>query len=291
MKPPPFEYHLARSVPEAVGLLARLQNAKILAGGQSLMPMLNLRYVHPDHVVDINRIPGLDRIEVSDGTLRIGAMVRQRRIETSSDVKKAAPILCEALSHVGHRQTRNRGTLGGSLCHLDPAAELPAIALLYGATVRVAGASGERTVPMGDFMADYMTPALAPGEIVTAVDFPLWDAGHGYGFHEFARRHGDFAVAAAACLMECDKAGRVSRVAISVAGVEAMPVRLAKAELTLHGQAATEDAFKKAAEHCLALKAIGDVHGSAEYRRKVAAAMVRRSLAAACARARNGSER
>src|SRR4051812_28358512 len=115
MKPPPFEYHLARSVPEAVGLLARLQNAKVLAGGQSLMAMLNFRYVHPDHLVDINRIPELDTIEAGGGVLRIGAMARQRRIETSAEVKASAPILCEALRHVGHRQTRNRGTLGGSL--------------------------------------------------------------------------------------------------------------------------------------------------------------------------------
>jgi carbon-monoxide dehydrogenase medium subunit len=291
MKPPPFEYHVARSVPEAVGLLARLQNAKVLAGGQSLMAMLNLRYVHPDHLVDINRVPELDFVEIRDGVLRIGAMARQHRIQTSADVKKVAPILCEALRHVGHRQTRNRGTLGGSLCHLDPSAELPAMALLYGATIHVAGASGGKTVAMSDFMADYMTPALAPDEIVTAVDFPLWTERHGYGFTEFARRHGDFAIAAAGCLMECDAQKRIGRVAIAVAGVEAMPARLVKAELMLHNQVGSEDLFAKAAERCIDLKAIGDVHGSAAYRRKVSAAMVRRSLAAAYERVREGGAR
>jgi len=217
--------------------------------------------------------------------------VRQRHIETSPEVKRVAPILCEAVRHVGHRQTRNRGTLGGSLCHLDPAAELPAMALLYGATVHVAGAGGTKMVPMADFMEDYMTPSLAPDEIVTAVDFPIWPVGHGCGFHEFARRHGDFAIAAAGCLMECDAQNHISRVAIAVAGVEATPTRLAEAELSLHGQPAIEDTFKKAAEHCLVLKAIGDVHGSADYRRKVASSMVRRSLAVAAERARKGKGR
>lgn len=291
MKPPPFEYHLARSVPEAVGLLSQLQNAKVLAGGQSLMAMLNLRYVHPDHLIDINRIPELDSIETRDGMLRIGAMVRQRRIETSAEVKASAPILCEALRHVGHRQTRNRGTLGGSLCHLDPSAELPALALLYGAAVHVAGPERSRTIAMADFIAGYMTASIKPDELVTAVDFPLWSKSHGYGFSEFARRRGDFAIAAAGCLMERRADGGIGKIAIAVAGVEAVPVRLAEAETMLRHKIGSDEAFAAAADRCLSLNAIGDVHGSAAYRRKVAVAMVRRSLASAYERSGAGAAR
>jgi aerobic carbon-monoxide dehydrogenase medium subunit len=291
MKPPPFEYHLARSVPEAVGLLSQLQNAKVLAGGQSLMAMLNLRYVHPDHLVDINRIPELDRIEVRDGVLRIGAMVRQRRIETSAEVRRSVPILCEALQYVGHRQTRNRGTLGGSLCHLDPSAELPALALLYDATVHIAGPSRSRAIAMADFMDSYMTASIASDELVTAVDFPIWGEVHGHGFCEFARRRGDFAIAAAGCLMERGPDGRIGRIALAVAGVEAVPIRLAAAEAMLHRQAGSEDVFAAAAEQCRSLKAIGDLHGSAEYRKKIAAVMVRRSLASAWERSVEGKGR
>jgi carbon-monoxide dehydrogenase medium subunit len=288
MKPPPFEYHLARSVPEAVGLLSQLPNAKVLAGGQSLMAMLNLRYVHPDHLIDINRIPELDGIEVRGGVLRIGAMVRQRRIETSPEVKASAPILCEALRHVGHRQTRNRGTLGGSLCHLDPSAELPALALLYGATVHVAGPERARPIAMADFIAGYMQASIKVDELVTAVEFPLWAKGHGHGFSEFARRRGDFAIAAAGALIERASDGRIGKVAIAVAGVDAVPVRLAEAEAMLRHKAPSDELFAAAAETCLSLKAIGDVHGSAAYRKKVAVAMVRRSLASACERAGRG---
>ncbi len=291
MKPPPFEYHLPRSLPEALELLSRLKNAKVLAGGQSLMAMLNLRYVFPDHLVDINRLAELGFIERRDDTLRIGAMTRQRRIETATEVKKSSPILCEALSHVGHRPTRNRGTLGGSLCHLDPAAELPAVALLYDAIVHVAGSAGTRTVAMAGFMADYMMPAIQPGELVIAIDFPLWSARHGYAFTEFARRHGDFAIAAAGCMMELKADGTITRAAIVVGGVGNLPVRLKQAEAMLQGQSGDAGVYARAAEYCLQLAAVGDIHSSADYRRHVAAAMVQRGLAAAYARAgRPGTE-
>lgn len=286
MKPPPFEYHMPRSVPEAVEFLSRLENAKVLAGGQSLMAMLNLRYLYLDHLIDINRIPELDYITLEEGTLVIGAMTRQRRIETASEVATASPVLCEALRHVGHRQTRNRGTLGGSLCHLDPAAELPAIALLHDATIRIVGPSGERTVPMADFMVGYMTPALEVEELVTAIEFPLWRMGHGYGFAEFARRHGDFAVAAAGCLIDMQPDSLIRRVAIVLAGVGTNPVRLHEAEGLLQGQRSDAELFARAAECCLAVDAMNDVHASADYRHSVASAMVRRSLATAYARAR-----
>jgi carbon-monoxide dehydrogenase medium subunit len=285
MKPPPFQYHDPKTLAEAVSLLGTLDNAKLLAGGQSLMPMLNMRFVLPDHVIDLNRVEGMSGIKESNGALEIGAMTRQRDLEFSDLVKAKCPLLHQAIQHIGHRQTRNRGTIGGSLCHLDPAAELPALALLHDAAVTVVGPRGERKLAMSAFIADYMTPAIEPDELVTLVEIPLWKAGHGYGFHEFARRRGDFAIAAVGCLMECTPDGRLERAAIALAGVAATPIRLSAAETALKGQKGGAEAFAKASAHCSSIAAIGDVHGSAEYRKKVAAAMLRRALADAYRRA------
>lgn len=279
MKPPPFAYHRANSIPEAIQLLSKLDNAKLLAGGQSLMAMLNLRYLHPENLVDINRIPELSGITIDKGLLRIGAMTRQQAIKTSPELQKVAPIFAETLAYVGHRQTRNRGTIGGSLCHLDPAAELPALALLHDAVVTVVGPRGERKIGMADFIVDYMTTAVQADELVTLIEMSTWRVGHGYGFVEFARRHGDFAIAAVACLLEGDAEGRLTRVAISVAGVAATAIRLSAAETELTGKIAGTDAFAAAVAHCADIAAVGDIHGSAEYRKKVAAAMLRRALA------------
>ena len=206
MKPPPFRYHDPRTVGEAVGLLGRLENAKLLAGGQSLMPMLNMRFVLPDHIIDLNRVEGLSYIRERDGALEIGAMTRQRDLEFSDAVRARFPIMHEALQQVGHRQTRNRGTIGGSLCHLDPAAELVSLATGYDATVTIAGPNGERELPFAEFPVAYMTPAIEPNEIVVAVRFPRWAPRHSYAFIEFSRRHGDFAITSAAALIEADAA-------------------------------------------------------------------------------------
>jgi aerobic carbon-monoxide dehydrogenase medium subunit len=284
MKPPPFDYHRPESVTAAIALLGRLENAKLLAGGQSLMPMLNLRYLYPDHVVDLNRIPDLAGFSFAGERLRIGAMTRQRAIEVSPEVARVAPIFPEALKLVGHRQTRNRGTIGGSLCHLDPAAELPTLALLYDAEIKIAGPAGLRSVSMRDFMAGYMTPALKAGELVIAVSLPFWPAGHGWGFVEFARRHGDFAIASAGVLLEKGGDGRIKRAAVAVGGVEPVPVRLTAAETMLVGEPPGEGLFARVAACCANLDALEDVHGGADYRRSVAGAMVMRALAAADAR-------
>ena len=288
MKPAPFEYHRPHTVAEAIGLLSKLENARLLAGGQSLMAMLNLRYVQPDHLIDINRIAELAFIDHKDGLLKIGAMTRQHRIETDTEVKRAAPILAEALAQVGHRQTRNRGTIGGSLCHLDPAAELPAMAVLHDAVLHVVGPDGKRSLPMAGFMTGYMSTSLKTGELLTSVDFPVWPAGHGYSFLEFSRRHGDFAVAAAACLITLDKGGAISRIAVTVGGVEVLPRRLKQAEAMLLGNKGDEVLFAKAAEHCQGLKAVVDVHADRDYRLRVASTMVRRSLGQAYSRAARG---
>src|SRR5450631_3998245 len=198
MKPPPFQYHDPKTLADAIGLLGSLENAKLLAGGQSLMPMLNMRYVLPDHVIDLNRVEGLSHIRERDGALDIGAMTRQRKIEFSDLVRERCPLMHEAVRQVGHRQTRNRGTLGGSLCHLDPSAELVTVAAALDATVLVAGPNGQREIPFAEFPVAYMTPAIEPNEMLTALRLPVWPKGHGYAFIEFARRHGDFAIVSAA---------------------------------------------------------------------------------------------
>ena len=194
MKPPPFSYHDPRTVGDAVALLGRLDNAKLLAGGQSMMPMLNMRFVQPDHIIDLNKVDGLSYIREANGALEIGAMTRQRDIEFSDLVRARCPLMHEAIQHVGHRQTRNRGTIGGSLCHLDPSAELVTVAAAMDATVTVQGPNGTRQIEFAAFPVAFMTPAIELNELVTAVSFPAWPDGHGYGFVEFSRRHGDFAI-------------------------------------------------------------------------------------------------
>jgi carbon-monoxide dehydrogenase medium subunit len=291
MKPPPFRYHDPRTVADAVGLLATLDNAKVLAGGQSLMPMLNMRFVLPDHVIDLNRIDGLAYIRDSGDALDIGAMTRQRDIEFSEVVAARCPLMREAILNVGHRQTRNRGTIGGSLCHLDPSAELVTVAAAMDASVTIAGRDGERTVRFSDFPQAYMTPAVGLDELLVNVRFPLWPKGHGYAFTEFARRHGDFAIVSAAALLEEDSRGRVVRASVTVGGVGAAPVRVAAVEQTITGQPASTALFQDACESCRDIEAMEDVHASSSYRQHLAAVLSRRALETAHARAANGAAR
>jgi carbon-monoxide dehydrogenase medium subunit len=286
MKPPPFEYFCPTTVSEAVELLATQSNPKILAGGQSLMAMLNLRYLLPDALVDINHIPELAGISIASGKARIGAMTRQRVIERDAALHRVAPILPEALRFVGHRQTRNRGTIGGSLCHLDPAAELASVALLYDAEIEIVGRKeARRTLPIAKFIGGFMTPNIEAHEIVAAVSFPLWKPGHGYAFHEFARRHGDFCLASASCLLERNTDNAIARIAIAVGGLGPIPQRLAAAERLAIGTRGEPDVIERAVDSCSELEAIGDFHGSASYRLSVAQAMLRRCLKLALARA------
>jgi carbon-monoxide dehydrogenase medium subunit len=281
MKPPPFSYHDPATVADAVGLLSKLENAKLLAGGQSLMPMLNMRFVLPDHIIDMNKIKELFYLKETNGALVVGAMTRQRDLEFSDDVKACHPIIHEALLNVGHRQTRNRGTVGGSLCHLDPSAEIPTIALALDATVTAAGPNGKRDIPIAQFPVDYMTTAVQPDEILTEIRFPAWPKGHGYGFVEFARRHGDFAIASAAVLLEEDANSKITRVALAIGGVYKTPVRMPNVEKALLGQIASEDVFRDACEECRKLEALADVHAPANYRQHLATVMSRRAMMAA----------
>ena len=284
VKPPPFSYHDPETVSEVAGLLSSHDNAKLLAGGQSLMPMLNMRFVLPDHVIDLNRVAALSYIREEEGVLDVGAMTRQSDLELDATVGARCPLLSEAILEIGHRQTRNRGTLGGSLCHLDPSAELVAVAMALDAVVSVTGARGSREVPFVQFPLAYMTPAIEPDEIVTAVRFPLWRAGHGYAFVEFARRHGDFAVCSAAVLLEKESGGKITRASVTVAGLAPAPSRVPEVERSLLGNVASETLFRDAAEHCRKLDAMGDVHAPASYRQHLAAVLTRRALEKAAAR-------
>ena len=286
MKPPPFQYHDPKTLAEAVGLLGTLDNAKLLAGGQSLMPMLNMRFVLPDHVIDLNLVEGMSGIKENGGALEIGAMTRQRDLEFSDVVKAKCPLLHQAIMHIGHRQTRNRGTIGGSLCHLDPAAELVSVAAAHDATVVVAGPNGTREIAFADFPAGYLTPAIELNEIVTTIRIPLWPAGHKAAFIEFARRHGDFAIVSAAALLQID-GGRIARASLTVGGVAVAPVRASEVEKAITGQAPTSELFAKACETCRSFEAMADIHASADYRQHLAAVLSRRALEKAAGLADN----
>jgi carbon-monoxide dehydrogenase medium subunit len=278
MKPPLFSYHDPRTAADVVGLLGSLDNAKLLAGGQSLMPMLNMRFVLPDHVIDLNKVDGLSYIRENNGALEIGAMTRQRDIEFSDLVRQRCPLMHEAIEQVGHRQTRNRGTLGGSLCHLDPSAELVTVAAAVDAKVSVAGKDGTRTIDFAEFPAGYMTPAIELSELVTGASFPCWPAGHGYAFVEFARRHGDFAVVSAAVLIEEDANGKVTRASITLGGMGPAPVRATEVERALIGEVVEEKRLRDICESLRALDAIEDVHAPSSYRQQLATVLPRRAL-------------
>jgi aerobic carbon-monoxide dehydrogenase medium subunit len=278
MKPPRFSYHDPKSIAEVTGLLTSLENVRLLAGGQSLMPMLNFRYVLPDHLIDLNGIAELSYLRASDKALELGAMTRQRELEFSDEVKRRCPLLHEAILQVGHRQTRNRGTVGGSLCHLDPAAEIVAVAAALDATVRVVSSKGAREIAMAQFPQGYMTPAIEPEEMVTGVTLPVWPEGHGYAFVEFSRRHGDFAICSAAALLEEDGSGRITRASVTIGGVGPAPVRAREVERAITGQAASETLFREACESCRKIEAMSDVHAPSDYRQHLATVLSRRAL-------------
>ena len=278
MKPPPFSYHDPQTIAEAVGLLGRLENARLLAGGQSLMPMLNMRVVLPDHVIDLNRVEGLSYLRETRGAVEIGAMTRQRDLEFSDVIRRQCPLMHEAILQVGHRQTRNRGTLGGSLCQLDPSAELVSVAAALDATLEISGPKGKRDMPFSSFPAGFMTPALGDGEMLTGARFPSWGPEHGHAFVEFARRHGDFAIVSAAALLEAGADGRIKRASLTLGGMGPAPVRATEAERALVGNKASEKLLRDAAEVCRRIDAMADVHAPAQYRQHLAVVLARRAL-------------
>jgi len=285
MKPPPFSYHDPSSVGEVISLLGNLENPKLLAGGLSLMQMLNMRYVLPDHVIDLYKVDGLSYINENGGTISIGGMTRQRDLEDSDVIKAKCPLMHDALLQVGHRQTRNRGTIGGSLSHLDPAAELPAVCAAHDAVIVVQGPNGERDIPFAEFPIAYMTPATEMGELLTGIKIPTWAEGHGYAFVEFARRHGDFAITSAAALLEVGEDGAITRASLTVGGVGAAPVRMSDIEQALIGQSGDEEKLRELCEAGREIDALGDVYASSEYRQHLATVMSRRALVKAYDRA------
>jgi carbon-monoxide dehydrogenase medium subunit len=290
VKPPPFEYVAPASVEEALGELARHgDEAKLLAGGQSLIPMLNMRLVAPRRLVDLNRIRELAYVEPRDGGLAIGAMTRQRALERSALVAARVPLLAEAVRSVGHVQIRTRGTLGGSLAHADPAAELPAVAVCLDARLTVRGPAGERTVPAREFFRGLLTTALGPGEILVEAWFPALPAGTGAAWVELARRHGDYALAGVGATVTV-RDGVVAEARLALCGAGDAPVRAVAAEALLRDRPLTPERLQAAADAVRAsIEPPADLHATAAYRRHLAGVLALRALRLAAERARDGS--
>ena len=286
MKPALFDYVRAQTVDDALAALAATDGAKVLAGGQSLVPMLNFRLVDAPVFVDINGIAELRGIsDGPDGGLRIGALTRHRDIETSEEISARYPVVREAMRHVAHLAIRNRGTIGGSLSHADPAAEWPALAVLLDATMTVAGPAGRREIAARDFFLAPLTTALKVDELLVHVDLPPLPANTGWGFEEVAQRHGDFALAGAAAVLTLD-GETVFKVRLAMFGVDETPVRIGAAEELLVGKRPDADARDAAADAvCASVSPMNDLHGSADYRRHLAGVLARRVLAAGAERA------
>jgi carbon-monoxide dehydrogenase medium subunit len=292
VKPPPFDYAAPTELDEAVALLAEAgDEAKVLAGGQSLLPLLALRLASPTLLVDIARIGGLDGIDVAaDGTLTVGALVRHRTIEHRGDVGWRAPLLADAVPLIGHAAIRNQGTIGGSLAHADPAAELPMVALAAEAVVGLRGPQGDRTVPALDLFQGYLTTTIAADEVLVSVRFSPWPVRTGSAVEEFSRRHGDFAVVAVAAVVRLDGGGDVAEARLALAGVDTTPVRAGGAEKLLEGVTPTPAAWREAGETAASgLAPPTDLHGTAAYRRQLVRVLTERALARAAVRAREAS--
>ena len=279
MKPPRFEYHAPRALDEALEIFNRYGGeARILAGGQSLMPMLNLRLLAPRALVDLNRIAELAYIESGDGFLRFGAMTRQRKIEYSALVRQKLPILQEALRWVGHLPTRSRGTIGGSIAHADPSAELPLLLAALDGEVVVKGPRGERHIRAADLFKMFFTTSLAADEILTEVRIPVLPENAGHAIEEFARRHGDFAVVSVAAVISRD-GRRCTRARIATGGTGPTPARVRKAEEILERDGLTDAAIKAAASKAAELiEPTADSNASAEFRRHLTDVLVARAV-------------
>jgi CO/xanthine dehydrogenase FAD-binding subunit len=282
VKPAPFEYVRARTLDEALAALD--VDSKILAGGQSLVPMLNMRLARPARLVDINAIPGLDGVRARpDGGLDVGALTRHTELLTTPLVRERAPLLAAAAAHIGHRAIRNRGTVGGSLAHADPAAELPAVLLALDAAVVIAGRGGRRHVPLAEFFVGLLTTALAPDEILVEIEIP-GPAAAGWGFAELARRAGDFAIAGVAGVVRMEH-GRCAGARLVAFGADDRPVRLRAAEAAAIGSPLGSDiAARVAAMSAGDCHPPDDVHASADYRRHLVGVLTEQVLRDALAR-------
>ena len=291
MKPPPFDYLAPASVEEALALLGDLgEGAKALAGGQSLVPMLNFRLVRPRHLVDLNGLTELAGIREDDGRLVIGAMTRQRAVERSALVRARCPLLAEAMPQIGHVQIRNQGTIGGSLAHADPAAELPAVVAALDGELVLRSARGQRVVKPEQFFVTYFTTAAAPAELLVEVRLPAMPPRTGSAFVEVSRRHGDFALVGVAATVTVDEAGVCTGSALALTGVGQTPIVAREAARALVGvkptAAAVDDVGRRVAD---TVRPDGDLHASSEYRQHLAGVLTRRALARAAERATGAS--
>lgn len=287
MKPAAFAYHPMKTLAETTALLAELgDEGRILAGGQSLVPLMNFRLAQPSHIVDINGVTELAYIRRSGDRIAIGALARQSQVERSDDVRRDVPLLAEALTWVAHPPIRHRGTVVGSIAHADPAAELPAVALALAAQITIASAGGSRTVPAEEFFVGPFSTVVRAGELVTEVTFPVAPPGSGHAFVEFARRHGDFAIAGAAVTLTLD-GGTVGDARIVLCGVGPIPLRARGAEDTLRGAVPDESVVAAAADAAVdGLEPSADIHGGSAYRVRVARAQVLKAISTAVERAR-----
>jgi carbon-monoxide dehydrogenase medium subunit len=284
MKLPPFDYACPSTLPEAIELLASHDDAKAIAGGQSLVPMLAFRLAQPSLLVDLRKLADLRGIRISDAGVTLGAMVRWRDIEDDERLETAHPLLKAAISHVAHYQIRNRGTVGGSIAHADPAAEMPGIAMTCDAEIAVVGKSGAHVIQAADFFQGALTTALTTDEIIVEIRLPAWPAGRRWGFQEFARRRGDFAMAAAAVFYDQDARGKARNAHVGVIGVGDRPLRLTAVEDVLNGESIDEATIAKAdAATSAAVEPQDDIHASAAYRRSLVGTMVERALRSAAA--------
>ncbi|MET7769340.1 xanthine dehydrogenase family protein subunit M [Nocardia sp. NPDC005366] len=290
MKPAAFEYHAPATAEEAVTLLADLgEEAKVIAGGQSLMPMLALRLAVFDHLVDLRRVTELRGIEISGDTVRIGAGTTHAEVGRSEEVRRAVPLLSRATPHIGHFQIRNRGTIGGAIAHADAAAEYPVVALTLDAEIEALSPRGPRTIPAADFFTGMWTTALEADEIVTAIVFPARHGRCGYAIEEFTRRSGDFAMAGAVVAVRLDADSRIDHCAVGLFGLAPTPLRATTTEAGLIGRSIHEvDIEEIGRSATTGLNSVTtDVHGSADYRRRVGAAMVARAWRRAVEEASN----
>jgi carbon-monoxide dehydrogenase medium subunit len=285
MKLPPFDYACPATLSEAVALLSsRDGDAKALAGGQSLVPMMAFRLASPSLLVDLQKLSDLRQIKISADGVDLGAMVRWREIEDDARLRTACPLLPAAIAHVAHYQIRNRGTVGGSIAHADPAAEMPGIAVTCDAEVSVVGKAGARVIHARDFFLGALTTALTSDEIIVSIRLPAWPARRRWAFLEFARRRGDFAMAGVALFYDQDESGRARNAHVGVIGVGDRPRRLAEVEAILNGRAIDEATMAKAETAAsAAVDAQDDIHASAAYRRALVGTLVERALKSAAA--------
>src|SRR5215831_2666630 len=282
MKLPAFDYACPATLAEAVALLASRDEARVLAGGQSLVPMMAFRIASPSLLVDLRKLSDLRRTTIDNSGVRLGAMVRWRDIEDDGRLNAGHPLLKAAVSHVAHYQIRNRGTVGGSIAHADPAAEMPGIAVTCDAEIAVVGAAGSRVIRADDFFIVPLVTALAADEVITEIRLPAWPPQRHWGFREFSRRRGDFAMAAAAVFYDLNDAGRACNAHIGAIGVGDRPMRLAPAEAEVNGKVVDVAISERAgAAASAAVNPQGDIHASGAYRKSLIGTMVERALQSA----------